>query len=273
MSIGISEGGIGVIEGMIRFSLRIEFEVFMIVVNSATMRALALLICCATIQGQTAADQAAIWKSRGLTAASSGDIQGAVENFEKACQIFPNDEDVCYLFARALFTLGYYRKAGAALEIAIKLASKKTREKTERAMALNFVALDQPEEAERHFLKAVRAHPNSDRQGADSRVDYGAFLTRQGRAQEAAPLLERVLKDSPEPPRASAELGRALLHLGRTAEAAVRLEKAVRLDPNSAEHRLLLGKAYLQLGRVAEGERELRLGQEGWLRKTMAPQR
>ena len=253
--------------------MRIEFEVFTIVVNSATMRALALLICCGTVQGQTAAAQAAIWKSRGLTAASSGDIQGAAENFEKACQIFPKDEDVCYLFARTLYIQGHYSKAGAAFEIAIKSASKKMREKTERAMALNFVALDQPEEGERHFREAVRAHPNSDRQGEDTRVDYGAFLTRQGRAQEAATILERVLKDSPESPRASAELGRALLHLDRTAEAAERLEKAVRLDPNSTAERMLLGKAYLQLGRVAEGERELRLAQEGWSRKTMAPQR
>lgn len=231
------------------------------------MWALALFICCGTIQGQTVADQAAIWKIRGLTAASSGDIQGAAEDFERACQIFPKGEDECYLLARTQYTQGHYRKAGAAFAIAVKTASKKMREKTERAMALNFVALDQSKEAERHFLEAVRAHPNSDRSGEDARIDFGAFLTRQGRAQEAATVLERALKDAPESPRACAELGRALLHLGRTAEAAERLEKAVRLDPNSSAERLLLGKAYLQLGRAAEGERELRLGQEAWSRK------
>ena len=49
--------------------------------------------------------------------------------------------------------------------------------------------------------------------------------------------------------------------------AAARLEKAVALEPGNFAAHLLLGRAYLRLGRTAEGEREMRLGQQGWTGK------
>jgi Flp pilus assembly protein TadD len=89
---------------------------------------------------------------------------------------------------------------------------------------------------------------------------------RQGRAAEALELIEQTLKTSPLSARANAELGRALLDLDRAQDALPRLQKAVELDPNAWTVRMLLGKAYLRLGRTEEGERELRLGREGWAR-------
>jgi Flp pilus assembly protein TadD len=71
--------------------------------------------------------------------------------------------------------------------------------------------------------------------------------------------------------RANMELGKALLHLGKLKPAVLHLEKAVALDPNAWSARLLLGKAYLQLGRTADGERETRLGQQGWAKQHESP--
>jgi Flp pilus assembly protein TadD len=59
-------------------------------------------------------------------------------------------------------------------------------------------------------------------------------------------------------------LGRAFLELDRPVEALPPLQRAVDLDPKAWAVRLMLGKAYMRLGRTEEGERELRLGQEGW---------
>lgn len=202
-----------------------------------------------------------------MKAASSGNLEGAAKYFGNACEIAPKDEDACYFFARALYMLARYSEARPAFAIALRSARTQKRERVERAVALNFAALDQPAEAERHFREAVRAQLVPDRSGEDSRVDYGAFLTRQGRTSEAVTLLERAVRDQPNSPRAHAELGRALLHLGRREQAVGRLERSVQLDPKVPATRLSLGKAYLELGRAADGERELQLAQEGWSRQ------
>lgn len=200
------------------------------------------------------------WKSLGAKAAASGDLVSAAGQFAKACSANPKDEDGCYFLARALYTLGNHQLAESAFAKALAAASRGNRERVERAAALNHLALDQPVQAEIHFKEAVRARAASDGSSEDARIDYGGFLIRQGRADEAARLLDLALKDNGESPRANLESGRALLHLGRTAEAVRRLEAAVKLNPSVPAARLLLGRAYLQLGRTEDGERELRYG-------------
>ncbi|MBM3726340.1 MAG: tetratricopeptide repeat protein [Acidobacteria bacterium] len=195
-------------------------------------------------------------KRLGIDAAARGDFNTAATHFASACENAPGDEDACYFLGRTLYTLARYSEARPAFEKASRAAPADKRERAARAEALNFVALDLPEEAEARFLDAMRAH----RGGDDSRVDFAAFLTRQGRATEAVALLEAALKNQPQSARANAELGRALMHLDRTAAAVPRLERALRLDPKLRDTRLLLGRAYLALGRTAEGERELRQG-------------
>jgi tetratricopeptide (TPR) repeat protein len=131
-------------------------------------------------------------------------------------------------------------------------------------MALNFSALGSPDEAERHFQDAIRVSGGPPQLRADARIDYGAFLFRQARIAEALPLLKAAVAIAPGSARAHQELGRILLHLGKTEPAAATLEKAVELDAQSPQIRLLLGRAYLESGRSEEGEKQLRLGREGW---------
>ena len=213
---------------------------------------------------QAAPKDAAEWKSIGMRAASTGEMEAAAKYFDKGCELDPSDDDACYYLGRTLYTLARYAEARRAFEVALKTAPNR-RERAARAAALNAVALDQPAEAERHFRDAVRAHSDSDRSVEDTRIEFGAFLVRQGRAGEAVPLLAEALKGSPGSARGNTELGRALLHLGRSSEAARCLETAVKADPSSVATRLLLGRAYLHLGRAADAERELRIGREGWV--------
>jgi len=132
--------------------------------------------------------------------------------------------------------------------------------KIHRAIALNYVALFLPAEAERHFVKAIQLAGPA-RNGEDPRVDYGAFLFRQGRTEEAVRPLEQAVRDAPSSARANLEWGRVLLHLNRVNEAAACLEKTVALEPDNSNAHLLLGQAYLRIGRTNEGERELRFFQ------------
>ncbi len=216
------------------------------------------------------------WKMLGLATTSGGNYESALPALGKACELAQNDEEACYYFARVLFTLGRYEAAREPFEKALRAAPKEILPKVHRAVAMNFAALSLTTEAERHFVKAVQLNGRTARKDEDPRVDYGAFLFRQGRIEEALRPLEQAVRDVPSSARANVEWGRVLLHLDKPDAAAECLAKAVALEPSDWNARLLLGRAYLRLGRTKEGEREMRLGQEGWASKqdiaTVPPQ-
>src|SRR5262249_14168408 len=132
-----------------------------------------------------------------------------------------------------------------------------------RAIALNYLALFLPSEAERHFIQAIQSAGRA-RNGEDPRVDYGAFLFRQGRTVEALRPLEQAVRDAPTSAGANLELGRVLLHLNKLTEAAACLERAVAAEPGNSNAHLLLGSAYFRLGKTGQGEQEMRAGQANW---------
>jgi Flp pilus assembly protein TadD len=208
------------------------------------------------------------WKGLGLVLLGANDYRAASVPLGKACALDPNDEDTCYLQARSLFVLGQYDQALQPFEKALHAAPPAKQAAVHRATALNQVELGMTQEAEQHFRDAVRLYRASPEvQQPDPRLDYGAFLIRQGRTQSALEMLRQSVSASPTSPRAHAELGRALLELDRPAEAATELKASVDLDPKGWAVRLMLGKAYLMLGRTEEGQRELSLGREGWAKQ------
>jgi Tfp pilus assembly protein PilF len=207
------------------------------------------------------------WKTLGLVIADSGDLTGAVPPLTRACRLAPQDQDACYYLARYLHAQGRYDAALEPFEKALAAAPEELLSKVHRAAALNFEALGRPRDAERDFREAVSLNRRNGPPNEDPRIDYGAFLLRQGRAPEALRPLEQAAGELSSSSRASLELGRVLLELGRPEAAAARLERAVGLDSGSWAARLLLGTAYLRLGRAEEGEREMRLGQAGWARQ------
>jgi tetratricopeptide (TPR) repeat protein len=212
--------------------------------------------------------KSAAWKALGLVRLGANDYRGASIALSKACALEPNDEDNCYLQGRSLFVLGQYDEAVQPFEKAMQASTPANQAAVHRAVALNFAELGMTQDAERHFRDAIRRYRAATGVAQpDPRLDYGAFLNRQGRTQDALEMLQQSVNASPGSSRAHAELGRALLELDRPAEALPQLKSAVDLDPTGWAVRLLLGKAYLRLGRAEEGERELRLGREGWTKQ------
>jgi Flp pilus assembly protein TadD len=208
------------------------------------------------------------WKALGLVLLGANDYRGASVPLGKACALDPKDEDNCYLQGRSLFVLGLYDEAAQPFDKALRAAPQAKQAAVHRAAALNLVELGRTQEAEQHFRDAVRLYrvgPGAPQ--PDPRLDYGAFLIRQGRTQNALELLQQSVTASPGSPRAHAELGRALLELDRPAEAVTELKSAVDLDPNGWAVRMMLGRAYLMLGRAEDGQRELSLGREGWAKQ------
>jgi tetratricopeptide (TPR) repeat protein len=203
------------------------------------------------------------WTKAGLTNIAAGKLREALPAFEKACGLDPRDDDACYYFARTLYSLDRWQEAQRVFERALREAREPARARIHRGAAMNYAALGNTVDAERHFRQAVLLNTRSEGQPDDPRIDYGAFLFRQGRLKEALPLLEAAVKANARSARAQMELGRILLHLGKPQAAVVNLEKAVELAPRVPAGRLLLGRTYLQLGRVKEGETQLQLARDG----------
>jgi len=228
-----------------------------------------IVLAAASASGQLPGD-APGWMARGRAAIAVGQTEKAVEAFGKACSLNPKEPDPCYYLGRTLHALGRYEEARRPLEQALAVVADRTRSRIHRAVALNFAGLVQPDQAETHFLAAVRNF-SGEAAEQDPRVDYGAFLVREGRAGEALPLLEKAVKGRPDSSRAHTEMGRALLDTGKPDAAARNLERAVAIDPSAWVARLLLGGAYRQLGRLEESERELTLGRKGWANQNARP--
>ncbi|MBM3746890.1 MAG: tetratricopeptide repeat protein [Acidobacteria bacterium] len=207
--------------------------------------------------------RAVVWKGLGAVYAAEGQLERSLPCFERACQLDPKEEDACYYLGGNLYTKGRFEAALEALEKALKAGPETKLWRIHRTIAQSQGALGRAEEAERSFQQAIRLSRGQARPDEDPRIDYGIFLYRQARTQEALGPLEEAVKAHPKSARAHNELGRVLLQLGRVKEAAGQLEKAVGLDAKLWNAHLLLGQAYLRLGRRKEGQRHLEIGEKG----------
>ena len=85
-----------------------------------------------------------------------------------------------------------------------------------------------PEEANRHFRRAVELQPAS----VGFRTNFGASLMRLGQASEAERQFRHALELEPNHPTASFNLGTTLLQQGRADRALPWLEKAFSIQPD-----------------------------------------
>ncbi len=100
---------------------------------------------------------------------------------------------------------------------------------------------DDPE-AERALRTAALAAPDL----AMTRLQYGAYLAREGLFAEALEHLEAAVKLDPEDPAAVSELGTARALKGDMAGAAAAMERALELAPDDSWTRVLLGLIYIE---------------------------
>jgi Flp pilus assembly protein TadD len=92
---------------------------------------------------------------------------------------------------------------------------------------------------------------------AAARLEYGAFLAREGMTELALEELSAARELAPEDPRVGREMSVALLLAGRSDEGADELERSLSIDPDEGEVLLLHGLALIQATRVDEAAEEL----------------
>ena len=196
------------------------------------------------------------WKALGVVFASQGDFENAEDSFRNACERQPRLADACLYHGRALYLLNRFQPAVEVLRHVLQ--REKDNSEAWRLLALSLEALGETPAAGDAFRQAVRynrgASPNE-----DPGIDYGVYLFRQGRAEEAIVPLSDAVGRHPDSSRAHLELGCVQLALDRLALAAAHLERAVGLDPRGARAHLLLGKVYRRQGRENDAAEQLRL--------------
>jgi len=96
-------------------------------------------------------------------------------------------------------------------------------------IALLYEKLKQPSQADEHFLRAVTLDPGD----SSAQTNYGSFLCRQGRVEEAEQRFLQALKNSlyPNPEIAYTNAGVCLYRSGEVARAERYLRSALEIDP------------------------------------------
>ena len=162
--------------------------------------------------------QAASLSQRANELLAAGDYQGAIELYQKALSLTPDDEDLHYNLGLA------YGKAGSITN------------------------------AENHYREALRLLPDY----PEVKNNLGNLLLNSGRIAEAEVLLTEAINLEPRYAIAHNNLGIVRQRQHRLAEALESFQNVVRYDSNYWEGHFNLGKACLLAGDKTNAILELR---------------
>jgi tetratricopeptide (TPR) repeat protein len=173
-------------------------------------------------------DVATVTAARASQYLTRGDARRAVETYQEALKLDPDNARTHYNLAVALERLGDNAGQRSALETALRLDDK-------LALAHNQLGLLDLKEgktagAEQHFKRALDLDP----QYAEAQSNLGVLYGQKGMAKEAEALLRQATENNPNFAQAFVNLGLVLAAGGRLVEAEKELASAVRLAPANA---------------------------------------
>jgi len=179
----------------------------------------------------------------GIAQLEAGDLPNAVQNLQSAAAAQPNNPDLLYYLARACGLLSKQLYD-------LLLTSYPNTPRANEALADNYAALRQSQQAEDHYQAALRERP--DLRGAS--LALGQVYASANMWKQAEDAFRAEAKLQPGNAEAAYRLGSALLQNGNPGEARIELERANRLQPDMPETLYSLGKADSQTGDNAAAE-------------------
>ena len=212
-----------------------------------------------TLWRDTLAKNPGAWMARnnlGAVLTAAGD-KGAVEEFEKALQLNPDDANAQFNLGTALLEAGNVAEAIAHFQEAVRI--KPDFAIAHNGLGVGFLNLGSLTEAAAEFQRTLQLDPHS----ADAHYNLGVIALQSGRWQEAITELQLAVQAKPDSASFQFKLGLALKQAGQIQEAIEHYQQAARLAPGDASIRINLGNALLQAGNaedaIAQYEQALRL--------------
>lgn len=197
------------------------------------------------------ADEFSAWLGLAGQLKLGGDHAGAAEAYEAALEIEPEDRNVRFLHAEALWRSG----AGLeALPLLTELDDAANADHRVNALIADiYMDEGQTDYALRALGRAIRKARDAGSSGAEAglHIKLGLLQRTLGRPQEALASFTEAVQVDPAAWQGHYNLGLAHLEAGRTEEAIMPLETAVSRAPASGEARLSLASAYDQAGDAA----------------------
>ncbi len=182
----------------------------------------------------------------GATLASSGRLDEAIIQFQKALELKPDDADAYLDLGAALARRGevdgaiaHYRKA---------LEFDPSYEKAHYDIGIALMGRGRIDEAIVHYRKALEIEPDD----ANAHNNLGAALAGRGRVEEAIVHYRRALELKPNDAEAYYNLGLALVGRRQVEEAIADYRKALEIRPGYVRAHLDLGLALIGRGEVDE---------------------
>jgi tetratricopeptide (TPR) repeat protein len=182
----------------------------------------------------------------GMVLYNAGRTEEALQHFEKAIQIDPNESGSQNDLGLALAKLGRMHEAVTAYETALRLWPNFAEAHNNLGLALS--DMNRPGEAMVHLERALQLKPQLD----TVHFNLGNTLIQLGRMEEAVIHFREAIKINPQYAASYANLGTALFRTGWTTEAIRQYETAICLDPQDVKARFNLAVALTQVGRIQD---------------------
>lgn len=177
----------------------------------------------------------------------TGDIQGAVAEFEKALELDPNEVNVLNSLGVCWSHLGNSAKALVCFEQAARLDPTEAMAWYNIGLVMATTGADTHQALDR-FREADRLSPDV----FEIKLQIGKLCLESADLTAARAALEKAVALKPASALAHRLLGQCFEQMGHAADAVALLRKAVKLNPNDAEALSLLGALLDQLGENPE---------------------
>lgn len=168
----------------------------------------------------------------GIAQLQTGDLPNAVHSLQEAVNARPNDADLLYYLARATGLLS--KQLYDTL-----IATYPDSPRAHQALAEDYAALHQPQQAADHYHAALRGRPNL----PGAYLALGQVYASANLWKQAEDAFREEIKLEPGNAEAAFRLGNALLQDGNAHEAREQLQRANQLQPDMPETLYALGKA------------------------------
>jgi Flp pilus assembly protein TadD len=188
----------------------------------------------------------------GVTLEHQGSFTKAIENFEAALRINPNDADAHSALGFAFAIQGRLRVAFEQFDDALRLRPRLATAHT--GLGLLLARQGNLSEAADHFRSALE----SDSHDVQAHTNLGLILKKWGQWGEAATHFRQAVQVDPESEQAQYQWGLALAEQGELTEATIHLRAAVRINRRNAQAHQSLGEVLLRQGEAAEAEEHFR---------------